>query len=696
MELNPLKWLSRETGKAPAGNSGKSRLVDELGPYRNLFDSFVPRVVDPHFYEAVRESVSIIDAAINWLCTLDGIVRVEGENEALVREIREWMQTVRVNDKLTGFQAYYQLGSNEKYEQGFYISDWELNRTRSDVARLFVADSKGVVFHRNATTGELETWYRPPGADPQRKRNDNTERLLRNEYRDGMVELMEEWSYRRVDSPRLVYDAFNPEASNPYGTSLIRSLEFLSKVLLTINNSVKRTWVRFGDPTYHLQYGTNARISAEELEDRRLKMAAWLKYSLTIRENGNSADFVTATGKDDTVTVKVVGSDNQVLEVEKPARHVIEQIVSKTKLAAWLLGFHFSTAERLALKQCELMLQDSKTRFESRKPSLNAPIEAMLRARGRTWKDGDWYLVQELPNVGDIVAKAQANFLNAQAEQVSSGGGDTTGGAKVAANGKVLLPFDDGYPAPDKMPGHRHKESFVEDDPALPRLERDTERSLVTAWQQLRRDTLKALSLPAPRKDDGQPVFVFDASQMQDLLDLLDRYIDDNGGPDSVLVSNVVAAWERGLANAQAELDVAAVADELRREFRATAEQAQLANVRNAAVRVYRDEIAQALADGVYDGLTPQQVANQLRARFDLNEYNWRRLARTEISNAQFLGKLKQYAEAGIEHYDWLTAPDACTICVGLASAGPYIVGLGPTPANDSHPECRCTINAHV
>ena len=168
MELNPLKWLSRETGKAPAGNSGKSRLVDELGPYRNLFDSFVPRVVDPHFYEAVRESVSIIDAAINWLCTLDGIVRVEGENEALVREIREWMQTVRVNDKLTGFQAYYQLGSNEKYEQGFYISDWELNRTRSDVARLFVADSKGVVFHRNATTGELETWYRPPGADPQK------------------------------------------------------------------------------------------------------------------------------------------------------------------------------------------------------------------------------------------------------------------------------------------------------------------------------------------------------------------------------------------------------------------------------------------------------------------------------------------------------------------------------------------------
>ena len=133
------------------------------------------------------------------------------------------------------------------------------------------------------------------------------------------------------------------------------------------------------------------------------------------------------------------------------------------------------------------------------------------------------------------------------------------------------------------------------------------------------------------------------------------------------------------------------------------AEQAQLtmrANAlslaRSVTTRVYRDDIIATLSEGAYNGLSPAEVAEQLRARFDAHDYDWERLARSEIAQAQSIGKEDEYRELGVEQYDYVTAGDSrvSAICRANAAGGPYTLGQGPLPMRDSHPNCRCSIRA--
>jgi len=59
-----------------------------------------------------QEAIPFVDTAINSLVALDGIIKVDGNNEKLVEEIKEWMYNVPVNDIQRGLHAYHQSISN--------------------------------------------------------------------------------------------------------------------------------------------------------------------------------------------------------------------------------------------------------------------------------------------------------------------------------------------------------------------------------------------------------------------------------------------------------------------------------------------------------------------------------------------------------------------------------------------------------
>ncbi|RCX32067.1 hypothetical protein [Thioalbus denitrificans] len=697
MNLNPLSWFSGlgRSKSALQGRNLTAREVQAQGPWTDVLSDWVAREVAPRLYEALREAIPPIDAAINRLVTLDGIIRPEAESDRLQRAITDWMDNVRVNDLETGFQAFYRSQGNELYEQGFTVGEWALSTTADDVERLRVADSKGVHFRRR--DGRLEAWYRPP--TPQRNtRRDGTEqieRVLRNTYSAGDLGDLQGIGYRRLEPAALVYAVYNPEADSPYGVSLMRSMEFVARVLLTIDNATLQTWERFGNPAFSLNYKTNARLNDTQLEARRKTLADNLSRVLDLKRKGQSADFVNAVGRDDNLELKVIGGDSQVLELEAPARHILEQIVSKTGLPSWMLGFHWSTAERLAQRQGELVLQESRTRWDLRRPGLSRVVATALRARGVTWNEGDWRLVQDLPSLQDLVAQSQAAFLDAQTQLMLSGAGQSQP-AQVTASGKVVFPIDDDYRK--HAHGHLHKEPWVEDDPELPRLERATERTLLGSWRKLYSDALTALGLETGGKrakaPEG-PVFLYDPAAMgQLLMDLQEEFIATVGGEDAALATNMYAAWVRGVVNSAAELDADAVEESVRSATREAMRLGAMDLVKDAATRALREDIIRTLEEGAYDGLNPLDVARQLRARFDAHEVDWVRIARSEISAAQAAGKLTQYAAHEIEEYDWVAAPDSCPICLSRQGAGPYAVGSGPMPSRDSHPSCRCTVTA--
>lgn len=104
------------------------------------------------------------------------------------------------------------------------------------------------------------------------------------------------------------------------------------------------------------------------------------------------------------------------------------------------------------------------------------------------------------------------------------------------------------------------------------------------------------------------------------------------------------------------------------------------------------------LSAGIYNGESVDTVADRLRARFEAHDYDWERLVRSEMAQAQSLGKIDEYRELGVTRYDYITAEDSrvSAICRANAAGGPYEIGKGPMPMTDSHPNCRCSVGAVI
>lgn len=679
---------------------------DPMGQWTDAMSGFEPRKVNPHLYEALREALPILDGAIGRLVELDGIIRVQGDNDALVAEIEDWMRSVPVNDAEKGLQALYESQGNERYEQGFGIAEWVTDKKNTDIVGLRVADSKGVHFRRDASG--LQVYFRPPGTPlPAGRPNGNVEQLLRGGLATPVPSSrLLEWGYKPLDRTRLLYTVNQPDADNPYGTSVLRSLEFNGQSLLVIQNALQRSWTRWGDPPLLAIYKCSNRKVIDtpgELDKRRDIIAGNIRKAMEEKGKGNSVDVVQAIGKDDDLVISVIGAEGTALELEAPARHLLEQIVSKVGLPPWMLGLQFSTSERMAEQQAGMALQGAKTRFERRLPDLTHLVATMLRMRGRTWKRGDWQLVQELPNIQDQLKAAQAGFLMAQTELMR-------GNANPAQEGNPR--GIDNNLRSSRGPAHKHArkasdgdedeegegigETWAEDDPALPRIEAEANRKIATAWKVLAAAVLAALALraiTAEGDDDGEPAgegWRFDFAALPPLLAAGDVF---GAAAGEALGVATVGAWTRGLANAAAQIPGATPID-ITEAIVASLRSNGMARVTNTLARSFRERIINVLVAGVYNGLAAAVVARQLRREFDLGDYDWQRLVASELAAAHGEAKVRQMAANGIEQYDWSTAGDdsVCAICAGHRDGGPYAIGQGPLPMTDSHPLCRCSV----
>lgn len=735
--MSILSTITRAFGRKatePASQGAVVRAGRTLGIWQDSLGGVIAREVNPHLYEALREALPVLDGAINRLVTVDGIIRVRGDNDALVQEIeRELLAAIPVNDAEAGLQAFYASQGGEVYEQGLSVGEMVLDERGKELIALRVADSKGIAFSRDESC-RLLWWYRPPARRPHGRADgtDTVEAILRSRFPGGDVGgWLTTNGYVQLDPARMVYTVLMPEADNPYGTSLLRSMEFVSQILLKIQNATGQSWDRFGDPPFQLTYKVKNRAVAGDqaaLERRQKILADDLSRVLNAKRLGNSADFVRAIAAEDEIQIQIIGAKDQVLEIEMPAQHMLEQIVAKTGLPSWMLGFHWSTAERLAKYQSEMVLQESRTRFERRLPGLRRIVETFLRGRGRTWKPGDWELWQDMPNLQDELQRAQARFLEAQTALMIEGTligrqGNTVPGNAGAAREGEEDPDADAEPGTSEEAGKRFTihadgrmdfhfpakadhvaavgkmikttttggEPWAQDDPQLPAIESRTTAGLLALWRKLEADTLAVLGLPtakAARK--AEVTWVWQPEWEALLRQLMAELEIATGSADGDLVRGMIEAWTRGAINANTELGLDAAIRASRDAVSLLLHERGMQLVRTVIHRTYEDDLLNALAQGAYNGESPGIVARELRKRFGAHDYDWERLARSEIAQSQALGKEDEYRALGVEHYDYLTAEDerVSTICRTHAANGPYAVGQGPLPMRDSHPNC--------
>ena len=210
----------------------------------------------------------------------------------------------------------------------------------------------------------------------------------------------------------LLLTTLNPEPANPYGVSLLRSMPFLSDILLKIYHTLGVNWERAGNVRYAVvckptgdSFERTAAASHAETIAREWSAA------MQDSKNGVVRDFV-AVGD---VSVKVIGADGPVLDSEIPVRQLLEQLVAKTGLPPFLLGLSWSSTERMSRQQADLLTSELWAIRRAVEPALERICTLWLRLNGYACAPT---VVWDEISLQDLTEEAQAGYVRAQTAQL--------------------------------------------------------------------------------------------------------------------------------------------------------------------------------------------------------------------------------------------------------------------------------------
>ena len=372
--------MKKNKPKASGSATGQLRSADRH-PFGAL-DRFVPMGDgESALYEAMRDAIPLLDAAIGKLVRLCGGFTVTCADKTAERELNRFLASVpcgRGQEGIACFLAAY-LDSLLTYGRA--------------VGELVVWEGK----LRAVCWGDVRTIHIRDGGNPLA-----TELCA---YRDGEL--------RPLPYPELLlFSTLHPSATHPYGVSLLNSMPFLCDVLLKIYHTIGLNWQRAGNVRYSVVYKpTGSEQDGLAAQSRAEEMASAWSRAMEDAKSGAVRDFV-AVGD---VEIKVIGADGKILDSEIPVRQILEQLVAKTGLPPFLLGLSWSTSERMSKQQADLLTSELW--------AIRRAVEPMLRRICRTWLrlegyGGEGEILWDEISLQDTVEEAQAALYRAQRAQI--------------------------------------------------------------------------------------------------------------------------------------------------------------------------------------------------------------------------------------------------------------------------------------
>lgn len=210
----------------------------------------------------------------------------------------------------------------------------------------------------------------------------------------------------------LLLTTLNPEPANPYGVSLLRSMPFLSDILLKIYHTLGVNWERAGN----VRYAVVCKPTGDSFErtaaaSHAETIAKEWSAAMQDSKNGVVRDFV-AVGD---VSVKVIGADGPILDSEIPVRQLLEQLVAKTGLPPFLLGLSWSSTERMSRQQADLLTSELWAIRRAVEPALERICTLWLRLSGYACTPT---VVWDEISLQDLTEEAQAGYVRAQTAQL--------------------------------------------------------------------------------------------------------------------------------------------------------------------------------------------------------------------------------------------------------------------------------------
>jgi hypothetical protein len=352
------------------------------GGGRSRWSPTIPLEKELEVYDEMRRLFPVLDSAISKLVRLCGRVEIEGGGQVRA-ELASWLGAVPVNQAQRGFPSWLETHLDQMLMYGKAVGEIVPNMARNEVYAL-----------TNLHTRTIEL---APGTTPLQLRI-----LQRQAQAPFLVELDPAWT---------LYSVHRPRGDDPHGSSLLRALPFVAEATSIIENATAQVWKRMGAPPYHVNWEPEEGFSdpdgtlAAGFVDA---IAAQFQDAMAARDQGQIKDFF-SSGK---VSVSVIGSDAQLLALQEPFRAFSEQMVAATGLPAWMLGFHWSSTERLSAQQADLIVSHVEALRREVQPQIEHLCDLRQRLAGRS---GRFRVTWSRVSLRDLVETARGELLAEQA-----------------------------------------------------------------------------------------------------------------------------------------------------------------------------------------------------------------------------------------------------------------------------------------
>lgn len=371
------KWLKKRERFSTTAVQLRNR---ETHPFGMLGDYVPLRNGETHLYRAVREAIPVVDAAIYKLIRMAGGASVCCDDQRAEKELREFLRTVPTGRGQFGINSFLDCYLDSLLVCGRAVGEIVPAAGNRDIAAVLC----GRVEDLEIREGENPLQFTLCGTNE-------------NGY-------MEELPYQNL----LLFTPLNPESNNPYGVSLLRSLPFLSDVLMKIYNTIGINWERCGNVRFAVTCPGGDGISAAE---RSQMLAEEWSRAMSENRSGNVRDFV-AVGD---VKIQMVGADAPILDSEVPVRQILEQIVAKTGLPPFMLGLSWSSTERMSTQQADLLTTEIKAIRRGLTPVMERICRLWLRMHGYSCH---FEILWDEINLQDEIEESRAELYREQARKL--------------------------------------------------------------------------------------------------------------------------------------------------------------------------------------------------------------------------------------------------------------------------------------
>lgn len=338
---------------------------------------------DVMLYRAIREAVPVVDAAVCKLVRLTGGVKVKCASAKAERELNEFLRTVNTGRGQCGINAFLDCYLDALLTCGRAVGEIVPSSDGRDIAAVLCAKCDRVEIREGDNPLDFK--------------------LCARDSRGISVPL-----------PRqelLLFTPLHPETENPYGVSLLRSMPYLTELLVKIYDAMGKNWERCGNVRFAVTY----KPQGEELDrgmaqERAEQIAQAWSDAMRAGRDGSVRDFVSVGD----VSIRAIGADNQVLDSEVPVRQILEQLVAKTGLPPFLLGLSWSSTERMSSQQADMLTSELTALRRTLTPVVERVSRLWLRMHGYGC---DFAVVWDEINLQDEVEEARAALYREQARK---------------------------------------------------------------------------------------------------------------------------------------------------------------------------------------------------------------------------------------------------------------------------------------